>query len=371
MKRLKTIFPLLLLFTAVASCIHEEDVATTDTDDGKLKLSFDLSGSGVTLDIPSPRAWTAVPTVALNTGVRFTVRAYKSEGGAYVDEGIYMIKATTTSDGTTLATGTTAEPLVESDGKDNTLYLTRGEYDLRFLSYNRTDESPTVDASGLTAITNGKDLISTTLRNVLVQADKDGQTDFTISLKGHPFEHLCSCVKATFQIPKNQVVTPASVSEMSITLKNLCAGATYEWSSGTLTLSDDRTTETADNLPMINNDAITSVPSTPTTDSEILAETTSKNFYVLPLDERAPLQFDISMKIKYKSTQIATSGMEKTNELKIENLEQTKALLPGKSYNFIFSLSFYGDYLPADLMLAVQDYVPVNLKPDEAGGEGY
>ena len=61
MKRLKTIFPLLLLFTAVASCIHEEDVATTDTDDGKLKLSFDLSGSGVTLDIPSTRALTAVP----------------------------------------------------------------------------------------------------------------------------------------------------------------------------------------------------------------------------------------------------------------------------------------------------------------------
>lgn len=354
MKPFTRLFLLLLLLT-VASCTGDEHMAAGGAEQGKLKLAFDLSGCGVATGVPAARAAGTAQTEALKTNVRFTVRAYRSDDGAYVDEGVYVIVADAAG------TGTTAKPLVES-GKDNGLYLTRGEYDLRFLSYNSTSEHPAVNGEQTTVL-NGKDLIATSLKNVLVRADKDGQTDFTISMKGYPFEHLCSCVKATFQIPDGQVVTPTGISEMNITLKNLRTDATYDWKTGVLTLNTTRTDATS--LPLFTKGSIVSVPSTPAASSTILAEAVSEEVYVLPLDETAPLKFDVNMKIAYKSTQ--TGGGNKENTLNIENLENAKALLPGKAYNFIFSLSFYGDYLPTDLMLTVQDYVPVNLKPDDVG----
>lgn len=356
MKSFTKLFLSLLLLMS-ASCTDGEDVNASGKEESKLKLAFDLSGCGVATGVPSARAAGTAQTEALKAGVRFTVRAYKSDDGAYVDEGVYVIVADATGTGT----GTTAKPLVES-GKDNGLYLTRGEYDLRFLSYNSTSEHPAV-SNEQTTVLNGKDLIATSLKNVLVRADKDGQTDFTISMKGYPFEHLCSCVKATFQIPDGQVVTPTGISEMNITLKNLRTDATYNWTTGVLTPNAER--KDATSLSMFTKGSIVNVPSTPAAGSTILAEAVSGEVYVLPLDETAPLKFDVNMKIAYKSTQ--TGGGNKTNTLNIENLENAKALLPGKAYNFIFSLSFYGDYLPTDLMLTVQDYVPVNLKPDDVG----
>lgn len=356
MKSFTKLFLSLLLLMS-ASCTDGEDVNASGKEESKLKLAFDLSGCGVATGMPSVRAAASASTEALKAGVRFTVRAYKSDDGAYVDEGVYVIVADATGTGT----GTTAKPLAEQ-GKDNGLYLTRGEYDLRFLSYNSTAEHPVVSGDKTTVL-NGKDLIATSLKNVLVRADKDGQTDFTISMKGYPFEHLCSCVKATFQIPDGQVVTPTGISEMNITLKNLRTDATYDWTTGVLTPNTER--KDATSLSMFTKGSIANVPSSPAAGSTILAEAVSGEVYVLPLDETAPLKFDVNMKIAYKSTQ--TGGGNKENTLNIENLENAKALLPGKAYNFIFSLSFYGDYLPTDLMLTVQDYVPVNLKPDDVG----
>lgn len=356
MKPFTRLFLLLLLLTG-ASCTGDEHMAAGGAEQGRLKLAFDLSGCGVATGVPSARAAGTAQTEALKTNVRFMVRAYRSDGGAYVDEGVYVIVADASGTGT----GTTAKPLAES-GKDNGLYLTRGEYDLRFLSYNSTSEHPAVNGEQTTVL-NGKDLIATSLKNVLVRADKDGQTDFTISMKGYPFEHLCSCVKATFQIPDGQVVTPTAISEMNITLKNLRTDATYDWKTGVLTPNAER--KDATTLPLFTNGKIVSVPSNPAAGSTILAEAESAEVYVLPLDETAPLKFDVNMKIAYVSTQ--TGGGDKENTLNIENLENAKALLPGKAYNFVFSLSFYGDYLPTDLMLTVQDYVPVNLKPDDVG----
>lgn len=355
MKPFTRLFLLLFLLTG-ASCTGDEHMATGGAEQGRLKLAFDLSGCGVVTGVPSARAAGTAQTEALTAGVRFTVRAYRSDDGAYVDEGVYVIVA----DAGGTSTGTTAAPLVES-GKDNGLYLTRGEYDLRFLSYNSTSEHPAVN-SEQTTVSNGKDLIATSLKNVLVRADKDGQTDFTISMKGYPFEHLCSCVKATFQIPGGQVVTPTAISEMNITLKNLRTDATYDWKTGVLTPNAER--KDATSLPLFTNGSIANVPSNPAAGSTILAEAGSAEVYVLPLDETAPLKFDVNMKIAYKSTQ---TGGNKENTLVITDMENAKALLPGKAYNFIFSLSFYGDYLPTDLMLTVQDYVPVNLKPDDVG----
>lgn len=356
MKPFTRLFLLLLLLTG-ASCTGDEHMATGGAEQGRLKLAFDLSGCGVATGVPAARAAGTAQTEALTAGVRFTVRAYKSDDGAYVDEGVYVIVADADAGGT----GTTAAPLVEP-GKDNGLYLTRGEYDLRFLSYNSTSEHPAVN-NEQTTVSNGKDLIATSLKNVLVRADKDGQTDFTISMKGYPFEHLCSCVKATFQIPDGQVVTPTAISEMNITLKNLRTDATYDWTTGVLT--PNATRKDATSLPLFTKGSIVNVPSNPAAGSTILATAESAEVYVLPLDETAPLKFDVNMKIAYKSTQ--TGGGDKENTLNIENLENAKALLPGKAYNFVFSLSFYGDYLPTDLMLTVQDYVPVNLKPDDVG----
>ncbi|MCD8184067.1 MAG: hypothetical protein LUE99_14450 [Bacteroides sp.] len=87
---------------------------------------------------------------------------------------------------------------------------------------------------------------------------------------------------------------------------------------------------------------------------------------ILPLDDTAPLKFNVEMKVHYTSTQ--NSGVAKDYDFKQE-LELAKALFAGKSYKFIFTLTFYGDYLPSDLALNIQEYTPVALKPGDVGGD--
>lgn len=368
----KIVLPLFPLFLSVmASCTHEEDSCLPDTNNEKLSLSFDLADSGVSVETPSTRILNAIATEELEVGTLFAVRAYNYDDNGnwvgYVDKGIYKIVA----DASTSAkiTGTKAEPLDES----NALRLPRGTYDLHFLSYNSTVAGGYPDASSeAITVPYGKDLIYTSLKKTVIRADRDGQTEATVALSGYPFEHLCTRVKAVFQIPDGQLVTPTSVSDLEIKMMNLSADAACNWPTGALT-PGERKEENM--MSLITNGAINSISGTVDANG-ILAEypqtadEKEKAFYVLPVsDETTPLYFYIYAKIGYNSTRTDTQGTPKTGELKIEKLELGKALLPGKSYRFIFTLNFYGDYLPADLMLDVQEYTPVGLNPGDVGGD--
>ena len=71
------------------------------------------------------------------------------------------------------------------------------------------------------------------------------------------------------------------------------------------------------------------------------------------------------MKVSYTDR----NGQPATATLESKEVELKKALLPAMSYNFVFTLTFYGDYLPADLTLDVLDYISVDLTPDDVGGD--
>lgn len=71
------------------------------------------------------------------------------------------------------------------------------------------------------------------------------------------------------------------------------------------------------------------------------------------------------MTVKYTNK----DGVANTESKLTQTVELKKALLAGMSYNFVFTLTFYGDFLPADLTLDVQDYIPVDLTPGDVGGD--
>lgn len=350
MKKKAEIFimlPLLLLL----SCCSEEDSSRQETGE-VVTLCFDLPGIRNSLnESPESRASGRTTSTSLMTnGTLFSVRAYKSNtstqaSSVFVDNGVYKVESS----------GTKATPLSD----DQALKLTRGTYDLYFLSYNSSSTNDVPGAKDATvSISNGKDFIGVSLKKMLIQADKDGQTELTIPIDGYPFDHLCSRIKATLEIPKEQPVAPQKISDLKITLQNLRANNTYSWIEEGFTALGDR--NSANSLNLITSGSLDNIQSS-TTFPVSLA---SSDAFVLPLDESTELQFSVKMTVGYtdKKGNATTKTLDQTVELK-------KALLPGMSYNFVFSLTFYGDFLPADLTVDVKDYIPVELSPDDVGGD--
>ena len=351
----------LLLFSVcftvfAAGCRQDDAEVLPPSETDKLLISgFDLTGTGILVETADTRAASA--TEQLTGGTLFTVLAYThGEGGnlIFVDKGTYKI---TSADQTK----------AEANSDPEALRLTRGTYNLYFVSDNSTT-APTIASNNLTAtITSGTDFLATSMENVIIQADVAGATNLTIPMATtSPFRHLCSRVKTTLQIPDGQIVKPTAISALNITMKNIYAGATYDFIGDVLTNNGERAD--ANTLAMISNGEISSLLATPDA-SGLFASLSSSDLYVLPLDEAEPLHFDINMKIAYNSTQSGSTGISKENTLALTDIEMRKGLLAGKSYNFIFSLSFYGDYLPAGLALQVQPYTTVGLTPDGAGGD--
>lgn len=295
----------------------------------------------------------SVGTELLSDGTLFSVRAYKrsktegsgAETTVFVGKGVYKV-------GTG---GTKAIPRSDSEA----LKLTRGTYDLYFLSYHSSSTVP--DAAGETVdVSNGNDFLGTTLEQIIIQADKDGQTSLTIPMDGHPFRHLCSRVKATLEVPKEQPVAPKEITNLKIYVKNLRAANTYTWLSQSFTTLGAR--ENGNTVSLIESGSLSNIQG-----ASIFSVTfgSPTDAFLLPLDESAPLFFDVSMSVSYtdRNSQSAIATLES------KDMELKKALLPAMSYNFVFTLIFYGDYLPADLTLDVQDYIPVDLTPGDVGGD--
>lgn len=362
MKRILYYLKFLPLLLALPLLLTACDTGETLVDTGserELAISFDLSGTGVLLEsVASDGSLTRAANVQnLADGTLLSIRAYKKvyngdntlKGTIFADAGVYQVE----TDGTKAT-------VYASAGTGAVLQLTRGTYDLYFLSYNSTTEYPATTTE-TEAVDNGQDLIATSLKDVIIQADKDGQVSLTISLDGAPFSHLCSRIQAELKVPKNQPVLMGKIEALNISVGNLNKDATYEWQKAMLAFLHAR-----DDASSVNLVTGHSFAENGSWDNAAEHSYQSPETYVLPLDETAPLKFNVTMHITYQTT----SGGNPTTDTNFSAaVELPKMLLPGKSYRFVFTLTYYGILIPSDLTLDVVSYIPVDLHPGDVGGD--
>ncbi len=298
------------------------------------------------------RALGAAPaTENLASGTIFSVYAYRN--GKRAGEGVYQVDATTTTLASPATIGGTPKPLK----------LTKGKYDLYFFSYNSTGTNagdyPTLpDNSAAATVSNGKDFLFTSLRDVEIQANQSsgadtGQKTFSVSLSDAPFRHQCARAKATLEV-QEKPVKPEAVTSLSITLKNLSANGSYDASADRWNMDTRAETNT---LSFVTGGSFT--PDFNASPPQL--QTSTSETFLLPVNASSddPLKFDLSMSVGYTST--LEGGGTKTQQVKLENYALPKQLQAGKSYNFVFRLTFYGDYKPVGVVLDIEEYTPVSL----------
>ena len=91
------------------------------------------------------------------------------------------------------------------------------------------------------------------------------------------------------------------------------------------------------------------------------APRTSDLAVLLPVGGTQKMKFDVNLTVQYKSgseTKTSTDSYFATIE---------KALLPGMTYQFDFSLTFYGAIVPSDLTLAIREWTTTNLTGEDLG----
>ena len=91
------------------------------------------------------------------------------------------------------------------------------------------------------------------------------------------------------------------------------------------------------------------------------APRTSDPAVLLPVGGTQKMKFDVNLTVQYKSgseTKTSTDSYFATIE---------KALLPGMTYQFDFSLTFYGAIVPSDLTLAIREWTTTNLTGEDLG----
>ena len=79
---------------------------------------------------------------------------------------------------------------------------------------------------------------------------------------------------------------------------------------------------------------------------------------LLPVDGSTLIKFDVDLTVDYYADTPYVSSFP---------AEIQKVLLPGMTYQFDFTLTFYGILKPTDLTLAVKEYNTITLNTDDLG----
>lgn len=232
------------------------------------------------------------------------------------------------------------------------LTLYRGTYDLYLVSYNSSTEAPSMNSNGKFTVNNGKDFMYTKLENIVVQPDKTGQNTMLVSLP-RPFTRMGAQVITTVQVPENQPVAVTSFVVNYINISGLHKELDYELNNTVWETSSE--TALGESFQLSNfagNDR-----------PETLGEPgirKSEARVVLPVDGTTPLSFDVNLTITY------TDGVSKSTTSSYK-ASIHKALLAGMSYQFDFTLTFYGEIIPTDLTLALKEWTTITLNADDMG----
>lgn len=255
---------------------------------------------------------------------------------------------------TAVYTVTTAATKAEPAKATGDLYLYRGAYDLYLVSYNLESETPVLIAGTSNIRTgNGKDIMYTTLKNVVVQPNSTGDSGLDVQLN-NPFTRMGSQVKVKV---KGNSASPVAISGIDkpnyITISGLPSSLTYglgkpDWEAVPPASSAD-----------VYKDSYTFGGFTSENPNDYRKPWASDPSVVLPVDGSQLLDFDVNLKVWYENkTKYVTDSYKASIQ---------KTLLPGMTYEFEFTLTFYGILSPTDLTLAVREYDTVTLSSDGLG----
>ena len=168
----------------------------------------------------------------------------------------------------------------------------------------------------------------TKLEGIVVQPDKTGDNAMLVSLP-KPFTRMGAQVITTVKARNSmQPVLPTALVVNFIKVSGLYGSLAYK----------------------LNNTSW----ETPTTAADASA-------VLLTVGGTQKMKFDVNLKVQYKSgseTKTYTDSYFATIE---------KALLPGMTYQFDFSLTFYGAIVPSDLTLAIREWTTTNLTGEDLG----
>lgn len=232
---------------------------------------------------------------------------------------------------------------VSADGKaTGNMKLFRGEYDLYFSSYNAAGQPPQLDASGGTVTSeNGKDFMCSLMKGVAVQPDGN-KPELTLSLIT-PFTRMGTQITAEIKASQTQPVPISKMKVNYITVKNLSTPLSWKLGTTAWSTTGQIFDQEQSFTEFIGNEL------------EYFKGYKSTPKVLLPTDGSTQLEFLINMTVNDK----------------VRNYKATlqKPLLQGMAYNFIFTLTFYGDILLSDLTLAIKEYNNVTLNTDLIGGD--
>jgi len=192
----------------------------------------------------------------------------------------------------------------------------------------------------------------TKLEGIVVQPDKTGDNTMLVSLP-KPFTRMGAQVITTVKARNSmQPVLPTALVVNSIKVSGLYGSLAYKlnntsWETPTTAADASYSFEKFD----ANN----------TLDYNPQAPRTSDPAVLLPVGGTQKMKFDVNLTVQYKSgseTKTSTDSYFATIE---------KALLPGMTYQFDFSLTFYGAIVPSDLTLAIREWTTTNLTGEDLG----
>lgn len=226
------------------------------------------------------------------------------------------------------------------------LTLYRGTYDLYLVSYNSSTEVPTLNSDGSFTVNNGKDFMYTKLEGIVVQPDRTGSNAMLVSLP-RPFTRMGSQVITTVKAKNG--TQPVAVSKLTanwIKISGLAEALNYKlgnvaWEGNTNYTSS----YTFERFTWGGTST-----STWTSEAQVL----------LPVDGSQMLNFEVNLTVDYDNDSQHYTGSYPASIQKV--------LLPGMTYQFDFTLTFYGVLSPSDLTLAIREYNTVDLSSDGLGG---
>lgn len=234
------------------------------------------------------------------------------------------------------------------------LKLYRGTYDMYLVSYNSSTEVPVLGDDNTIHVSNDKDFMHTKLANIVVQPDKTGENMMQVALPS-PFTRMGAQVITTVAARNGtQPVQPTELVVNYVRISGLRSELEYKlnstvWESGASKPTDAFYTFTQFTL---------NIP-----DQNVNDRRVSSPAVLLPVDGTQKLTFDVNLTVSYKEGSL-TKTMTDTYKASIE-----KSLLPGMTYQFDFSLTFYGAIIPTDLTLAIREWTTTDLRGEEMGKE--
>lgn len=327
-------FPFLFIQSLLwlTGCTGSDDTEGTEAPggDAPVTVSFNLWQASVARDA-------ANPPEDLVAGTTFNVYAYPA------------------------GTAVTASPAgsafytVQNDGTaKGALSLNRGTYDFYFVS-NNTTTLPPLATAGTVTVSNGNDFMYTTLRGIEVQPASAGDKTVNVAVTT-PFTRLGAQVKMQVKGGPTQPIPVQELTVNEIKLKGLSTDRNYILGTAGWNASDK---------PQFTQEIVYKSGEFTRTDTDkgYQEPWISSPQVVLPVDAGHDLKFEVNLHIKYKEAD-ASKEDDFTYTPTIR-----KALLPGMTYEFEFTLKFYGNIIPADLTLVVSEYNTVTINSDNIGGD--